>query len=101
MATFKICCTEWSGTLYSVYNDIRKQRSERLAIDTSETFLPSFTEITLSIVMVFFFRFVVGCFVLFLKDHEIKAEKESQKIKERYLNNRGEILGLSHSSCLY
>lgn len=28
--------------------------------DTSETFLPSFTEITLSIVMVFFFWFVVG-----------------------------------------
>lgn len=55
VAAFKICCTEWSGTLYSVYNDIRKQRSERLAIDTSEIFLPSFTEITLSIVMVFFF----------------------------------------------
>lgn len=76
--TFKTWCSEWSRTLDSVYYDIREKRAERLATDTTDAFLSSFTEITLSRVMVFLFCFVVFfCFIL------KKIAKSKQKKKAR------------------
>lgn len=99
VAAFKICCTEWSGTLYSVYNDIRKQRSERLAIDTGETFLPSFTEITLSIVIVFFFFVLlwVFCFIFkrsWLQSRKGKPENKRKIVKQQRRNIRSVLFFL-------
>lgn len=49
----------------------------------------------------FLFLFCCCYFFYSKEDCKNKAEKESPKAKERYLNNGGKILGLSHSSYLY
>lgn len=73
---------EWSGALDSDYYDIRDQRSEELAIDASEAFFSSFTETTLSTVMVFFFCFVVVfCFIL-KKIAKTKQKRKAQRQKK-------------------
>lgn len=45
--------------------------------------------------------FCGGLLFHFKEDCKNKAEEESPKTEEKYLNNGGKILGLFRSSCLY